>query len=131
VSFRMAAGEAQYLTLISGLKHLAEKVPWTAEDHTFMTQGACRGYPPEWWDLDSMVVLKTLPPEKQADCDRAKQICYSCPVRKSCENFAMRFDITNGIWGGRDPGTRHGRKISITAARKKKIREEEGASCAN
>ena len=32
--------------------------------------------------------------------DAAKAVCDRCPVRRQCLDFAMRFEETEGIWGG-------------------------------
>lgn len=35
-----------------------------------------------------------------AQIELAKIICAECPVRISCLNYAIRNDITYGVWGG-------------------------------
>ena len=32
--------------------------------------------------------------------DAAKAVCEGCPVKAPCLEFAMRFEETEGIWGG-------------------------------
>lgn len=39
---------------------------------------------------------------KYEDRHRAKNICYSCPVRKDCIKWALENKEIWGIWGGRD-----------------------------
>jgi WhiB family redox-sensing transcriptional regulator len=31
---------------------------------------------------------------------RAKSICFTCPVRRSCLDYALRIREPHGIWGG-------------------------------
>jgi WhiB family transcriptional regulator, redox-sensing transcriptional regulator len=37
---------------------------------------------------------------------RAKTVCYSCPVRAACLEFAQAAREPDGIWGGMDPDER-------------------------
>jgi len=39
-------------------------------------------------------------PERGKSAEPARQICASCPVRQPCLEFALRYGITHGIWGG-------------------------------
>lgn len=40
----------------------------------------------------------------------AVKICGVCVVRSQCLDFAMRNEITNGIWGGKTPQARKAMK---------------------
>lgn len=31
---------------------------------------------------------------------RARKVCDDCPVKQECLDFAIRFNISEGIWGG-------------------------------
>ena len=42
----------------------------------------------------------------QADIQRAKAICASCPVRRPCLIYALATGQEFGIWGGRDENER-------------------------
>lgn len=37
---------------------------------------------------------------------RAKQICWSCPVLEACRNYAVNADEQYGIWGALTPSER-------------------------
>jgi WhiB family transcriptional regulator, redox-sensing transcriptional regulator len=39
-------------------------------------------------------------PDRGGDVDRAKAICADCPVRDDCLDYALRWRIRFGIWGG-------------------------------
>lgn len=36
----------------------------------------------------------------------AKKVCFNCVERLDCLNFALEFDIREGIWGGEDERSR-------------------------
>ncbi len=44
--------------------------------------------------------LKVFFPGRGESAEPARQICASCPVRQPCLEFALRYGITHGIWGG-------------------------------
>ncbi len=37
----------------------------------------------------------------------AKAICATCPVTAACEDYADRYSIRYGVWGGKAPDERH------------------------
>lgn len=41
---------------------------------TMHDKGACKGYPPEWWDMDSPYDLHR----------KAARVCLTCPIRREC-----------------------------------------------
>lgn len=59
-----------------------EPTPW-------MVDAACKDWPTNWWF-----------PQRGADTERAKIICFTCPVRLECLNYALGLPNTVGIWGG-------------------------------
>jgi hypothetical protein len=61
---------------------LFQPEPWVAE-------AACR-------DAD----WETFFPERGKDARPAKTVCARCPVRAACLDFALRWNIVEGIWGG-------------------------------
>lgn len=38
--------------------------------------------------------------------DAAIEICNKCPVRKECDEYAEKWDIGHGVWGGENKTTR-------------------------
>lgn len=61
---------------------LYEPVPW-------MQDAACRPHPTDWWF-----------PKRGEPVQQAKTICYTCPVRLDCLNYALNIPGIQGIWGG-------------------------------
>ena len=39
-------------------------------------------------------------PPPKANNGPAKSICYQCPVRNDCLNYALQHNIREGVWGG-------------------------------
>lgn len=60
--------------------HPAE--PW-------MDKALCQGVDPE-----------VMFPEDLAGVEEAKAICYQCPVREACLEYALVHRERHGIWGG-------------------------------
>lgn len=68
----------------------------------WMRSGACLG-------LDSNLFF----PEKKGDnlYAEGKLVCDVCPVREKCLDYAYRYNIKQGMWGGKTPRQRvSGRK---------------------
>lgn len=67
----------------------------------FDNRASCADYDPEWW----------FPQEKGGnhkrwtrtpDALKAREICLSCPARKECKDYAIKYDRIYGIWAGQD-----------------------------
>jgi WhiB family redox-sensing transcriptional regulator len=43
---------------------------------------------------------QTFFPERGEGAGPAKAICARCPVREACLDYALRWNITYGVWGG-------------------------------
>ena len=54
-----------------------------------MTEGKCRGTSPSVFFADDGVGINI-----------ARRICVACPVKVPCLEYALRNQITYGIWGG-------------------------------
>jgi WhiB family transcriptional regulator, redox-sensing transcriptional regulator len=39
-------------------------------------------------------------PERGESALKAKTICAACPVRQPCLEFALRTNVSSGVWGG-------------------------------
>ena len=63
----------------------------------WMADGACRNMP-----------TAVFFPEKDegAKWKQAKDTCSACPVQMECLDYAIRWNIQHGIWGGMGPKTR-------------------------
>lgn len=62
---------------------------WQLEPTPWSALAACRGVPGDLWF-----------PERGASAADAKAVCVVCPVRTTCLDYALRWDIRHGIWGG-------------------------------
>lgn len=68
--------------MIDATGYQLEPTPWAR-------RAACAGTDPELWF-----------PNQGAPDAQAKAICDSCPVRQQCLDYALRWDIQFGMWGG-------------------------------
>ena len=55
----------------------------------WMAEGACRRYPP-----------LTFFPSDGVGVDKARKICFTCPVIEECREHALEHRIEHGVWGG-------------------------------
>ncbi len=66
-------------------------------EELWQAKAACRGpqtsmfFPPSHFERKD---------DKEMRESRAKAICASCPVRRSCLEYALRIREPHGIWGG-------------------------------
>lgn len=66
-------------------------------EEVWQAKAACRGpqtalfFPPSHFERKD---------DKELRESRAKAICCSCPVRRSCLDYALRIREPHGIWGG-------------------------------
>jgi WhiB family redox-sensing transcriptional regulator len=72
-------------------------------DDAWQQKAACRGpqavvfYPPSTFERKD---------EKLERERRAKAICATCAVKKSCLDYALRIRESHGIWGGTNENER-------------------------
>jgi WhiB family redox-sensing transcriptional regulator len=55
----------------------------------WMSRGNCRNFPPA-----------TFFPSDGAGVERARAICFDCPVINECLEYALTEHIDHGVWGG-------------------------------
>lgn len=61
----------------------------TDEETRWMLRARCRGADPsEFFPSDGVGV------------DEARRICGECPVQMECLEYALRYRIDHGVWGG-------------------------------
>jgi WhiB family transcriptional regulator, redox-sensing transcriptional regulator len=66
-------------------------------EELWQAKAACRGpqtslfFPPSHFERKD---------DKELRESRAKAICATCPVRRSCLEYALRIKEPHGIWGG-------------------------------
>ncbi len=58
-------------------------------DTDWMAYGNCRDKP-----------SSTFFPSDGVGVEVARRICASCPVRTPCLEYALRYHISHGVWGG-------------------------------
>jgi WhiB family redox-sensing transcriptional regulator len=68
--------------IVDASRYEHEPTPWTAH-------AACAGMDPEIFF-----------PERGASINAARAICAECPVQPECLDYALRWDIGHGVWGG-------------------------------
>jgi WhiB family redox-sensing transcriptional regulator len=75
-----------------------EKAPM-AEDVTWQLKGLCASgrYDPNLW---SPLI------NHEEEAEKAKAICYQCPVMLTCQRWALDRKETHGVWGGLSEGDR-------------------------
>lgn len=64
-----------------------------------MTDGNCRVVNPDVFF-----------PSDGVGVEKARRICASCPVQEPCLEYALKFHIEHGVWGG--ASERERRRIS-------------------
>jgi len=62
-------------------------------------------YDPEWWF--PLEIGGTRQWSRTADAMKARAICASCPIIKSCRDYSLRYDVIFGIWAGLDRHERY------------------------
>lgn len=58
-------------------------------DHSWMLAGNCRERDPSFFF-----------PSDGVGVERARRVCADCPVRIECLEYALRYRIEHGVWGG-------------------------------
>jgi len=54
--------------------------------------------------------------------EQAKRVCFACPVRSQCLDWAVQIGIENGVWGGQDEvERRQARRRRVPSAPQQKI----------
>jgi WhiB family redox-sensing transcriptional regulator len=63
-------------------------IPYDA-GQTWMLDGLCRGREPSFFF-----------PSDGVGVEHARKVCASCPVKMECLEYALRYRIEHGVWGG-------------------------------
>jgi WhiB family redox-sensing transcriptional regulator len=64
----------------------------------------CLGEDPDLWF-----------PDNHEEGHEARKVCFQCPVRIQCYDYAIEKKIHHGIWGGRDFEKKNRKKINDNA----------------
>jgi WhiB family transcriptional regulator, redox-sensing transcriptional regulator len=69
------------------------------------------------WQLDDIPCARRDPeiwfPDHAVGARKAKELCAGCPSKTPCLAFAVRHNITDGVFGGASPNER---RILVTRA---------------
>jgi WhiB family transcriptional regulator, redox-sensing transcriptional regulator len=69
---------------------------WELEPTPWMTGAVCAGCDPDLWFAS-----------RGSTYSDAKQMCHTCPAERQCLDYALRWNIDYGVWGGTSPSERH------------------------
>lgn len=88
----------------TGMPKKHDLIPAPAD---WMKQASCVHYPTEWW-TETQTGRRKTPLWNTHNNMRAKEVCYSCPVRLECLEFALHNEDHNNavpwaIYGGNTP----------------------------
>ena len=62
-------------------------------------------YDPDWWF--PLETSRNRRWSRTPDAMKARAICASCPIIKSCRDYSLRYDVIYGIWAGLDRHERY------------------------
>lgn len=68
---------------------IIEAAGWQLEPTPWARHAACAGVDPELFF-----------PGKGGSARAARAVCVTCPVQHECLDYALRWNIKHGIWGG-------------------------------
>jgi WhiB family transcriptional regulator, redox-sensing transcriptional regulator len=83
----------------------------TTRQPDWHARAACRNADPELFFPEG-----TLGPARQAAA-QAQRICFACPVRARCLDWALTNGATYGIWGGRTEEERRALRVMVAQRR--------------
>ncbi len=66
-----------------------QPIPDYDAEHAWMLSGLCRDREPGFFF-----------PSDGVGVDRARRVCATCPVQADCLEYALRYRIEHGVWGG-------------------------------
>jgi WhiB family redox-sensing transcriptional regulator len=66
-----------------------DAVPNYDAEQTWMLDGLCRGREPSFFF-----------PSDGVGVEHARKVCGTCPVQVECLEYALRYRIEHGVWGG-------------------------------
>lgn len=81
---------------------LASSLALANADYSWRSHAVCRGTDP-----DLFFPVGTTG-QALVQISRAKEVCWECPVRVECLDYAIATNQDSGIWGGLDEEQRRG-----------------------
>lgn len=79
--------------------------------YDFRALAACQGMDPELF----FPVGTPGAPLYDAQLERAREVCFRCPVREACAQFALDGGIEHGVFGGADEHEREALRRALPA----------------
>jgi hypothetical protein len=73
-----------------GTAQSSHKLIHSADEIQWQTHANCHGRPD----------VEFFPPPNAGISAEVRRVCGSCPVRRDCLNFALKYGEWHGIWGG-------------------------------
>lgn len=70
----------------------------------------CKGQPAEWWYVETQTTS-----QGKLFTEKAKEVCFLCPVREQCLRYANENDESYGVWGGLTPQERGYKRLGRTS----------------
>jgi WhiB family redox-sensing transcriptional regulator len=85
-----------------------QPIPEYDAEHEWMLDGLCRDRDPSFFF-----------PSDGVGVDQARRVCATCPVKEPCLEYALRYRIEHGVWGGASERERRrilrSRRITLSA----------------
>ena len=85
-----------------------QPIPDYDAEHAWMLDGLCRDRDPSFFF-----------PSDGVGVDQARRVCATCPVKEPCLEYALRYRIEHGVWGGASERERRrilrSRRIALSA----------------
>ena len=73
----------------STLRMDEQPIPEYDAEHAWMLDGLCRDRDPSFFF-----------PSDGVGVDQARRVCATCPAKEPCLEYALRYRIEHGVWGG-------------------------------
>jgi WhiB family redox-sensing transcriptional regulator len=91
------------------MKTEVEMLPYNPDDEMWREHALCANM-----DVNEFF------PEKGVNIGHLKEFCGRCPVARECVDYAVKYTLEHGVWGGTSPHDRReirmGRKVNPHAA---------------